>query len=218
MLNRQSQLLLSRRTALVGAGACGAMLLGAGPDQLRAAPDDLPRAILYEEDKASPTGQSFTGIAQWTVANSGASGSPVRASIAIPDRQLILKWTLQRNDDRSLPASHTIDLVFSATSDSPHGAIKDVPGVLMKADETARAAPFKAIAVKVSAGHFLVGLSNRETDRAINLELLKERDWFDIPMVYEDGGRAILAFEKGEAGKRVLGQVLAAWESASDTK
>jgi hypothetical protein len=29
-----------------------------------------------------------------------------------------------------------------------------------------------------------------------NVQLLKDRSWFDIPIVYTNGGRAILAMEK----------------------
>jgi hypothetical protein len=33
---------------------------------------------------------------------------------------------------------------------------------------------------------------------------LKERDWFDIPVVYNNNRRAILAMEKGATGERVF--------------
>ena len=39
------------------------------------------------------------------------------------------------------------------------------------------------LAVKVTDGFFLVGLSNVEADRTRNLQLLKERSWFDMPLV-----------------------------------
>ena len=36
-----------------------------------------------------------------------------------------------------------------------------------------------------------------DADRARNIQLLKEQAWFDIPMVYNDGRRTIIAIEKG---------------------
>ena len=59
----------------------------------------------------------------------------------------------------------------------------------------------------------LVGLSAVETEMQRNMELLKERGWFDIPIVYNNGRRAILAIEKGEAGARAFDAAFAAWES-----
>ena len=40
-----------------------------------------------------------------------------------------------------------------------------------------------------------------------NETLLKEGKWFDIPIVYENGNRAMLALEKDSAGERVFGEV-----------
>ena len=41
--------------------------------------------------------------------------------------------------------------------------------------------------------------------------LLKDRPWFDIPIVYNSGGRAILAMEKGTPGDRAFADAFAAW-------
>ena len=45
-----------------------------------------------------------------------------------------------------------------------------------------------------------------------NVQLLKDRSWFDIPIVYTNGGRAILALEKGTPGERAFADAFAAWE------
>jgi hypothetical protein len=34
-----------------------------------------------------------------------------------------------------------------------------------------------------------------------NLQLMKEQSWFDVPIIYGNGQRAILAFEKGVPGE-----------------
>ena len=48
-----------------------------------------------------------------------------------------------------------------------------------------------------------------------NLQLLKERAWFDIPIVYNNGRRAILALEKGNPGERAFEEAFKAWEQTS---
>jgi hypothetical protein len=59
---------------------------------------------------------------------------------------------------------------------------------------------------------FLIGLSAVDTDVQRNVQLLKDRSWFDIPIVYSHGGRAILAMEKGLPGDRAFAEAFAAWE------
>ena len=72
-------------------------------------------------------------------------------------------------------------------------------------------APLSGLAVKVTNNFFLVGLSSAEADVNRNLQVLKERAWFDIPVVYNNGRRAILAVEKGTPGDRVFAEAFRAW-------
>ena len=64
--------------------------------------------------------------------------------------------------------------------------------------------PLAGLAVKVTNGYFLIGLSAAEVDVQRNIEMLKQRDWLDIPIVYTSGKRAILAIEKGTPGQRAF--------------
>ena len=86
-----------------------------------------------------------------------------------------------------------------------------MPGVLMKQAEQTRGVPLAGLAVKVTPGFFLIGLSSLEADMQRNIQLLKERSWFDIPMVYANNRRAILAMEKGTPGERAFNEAFAAW-------
>ena len=81
----------------------------------------------------------------------------------------------------------------------------------MKSNEQARGTPLAGLAVKVTDGFFLVGLSNVDADRSRNLQLLKERSWFDVPLVYVNQRRAIIAIEKGAPGERAFNDAFAAW-------
>jgi hypothetical protein len=55
----------------------------------------------------------------------------------------------------------------------------------------------------------MIGLSNLDADKERNLQLLKECGWFDIPVVYNNNRRAILAMEKGT---RVFADAFKAWK------
>ena len=119
--------------------------------------------------------------------------------------------TLRRNTDKDLPASHTVEIVFTLPADFPHGSIANIPGVLMKQGESTRGIPLAGLAVKVTTNFFLIGLSSIDSDMQRNIQLLKERPWFDIPIVYGDGQRALIAIEKGTPGDRAFAEAFAAW-------
>lgn len=187
---------------------------GATTDQ--GAPAVAQRVVLYEEDPNNPQGRQYVGSAVWRTdtVSPGSGLAPeleVRADITIPDRNMTVTWTLRRNTDQALPASHTIEIMFNLPPDFPGGGIANVPGVLMKDSEQARGVPLAGLAVKVTNGFFLIGLSAVDTDVQRNTQLLKDKPWFDIPIVYTNGGRAILALEKGPPGDRAFADAFAAW-------
>jgi hypothetical protein len=60
-----------------------------------------------------------------------------------------------------------------------------------------------------------MGLSSAQVEMQRNIQLLKDRSWFDIPIVYGDGKRALIAVEKGPPGERAFTEAFAAWEQAA---
>ncbi|MFZ5680884.1 MAG: hypothetical protein EKK35_16485 [Bradyrhizobiaceae bacterium] len=173
------------------------------------------RVVLYDEDPSAPQGKQYVGSVIWrTEAVKVPAGQPpdigVRADIDIPERKIKMSLSIRRNTDASLPASHTAELTFVLPPDFGT-TIANVPGVLMKSNEQARGTPLAGLAVKVTDGFFLVGLSNVEADKARNLQLLKERSWFDIPLVYANQRRSIIAIEKGAPGERAFNEAFTAW-------
>ena len=128
------------------------------------------RVVLYDEDPSDPKGKQYVGSVVWrTEPIKAAAGQPadiaVRADIEIPDRKFKMTMSFRRNTDTSLPASHTAELTFILPPDFAGGGVSNVPGLLMKSNEQARGTPLAGLAVKVTDGFFLVGLSNVEADR-----------------------------------------------------
>ena len=186
---------------------------GARPE---AGPAVAQRVVLYQEDPSDASGKQYVGTAIWrtelVAAGPGqANDVAVRAEIEIPEPKMTVKWSLRRNTDKALPASHTIEIMFSLPQDSPNGGISNIPGILMKQAEQTRGMPLVGLAVKVTTGFFLIGLSSAEADVQRNIQLLKERAWFDVPVVYANGRRAIMAIEKGEPGERAFAEAFVAW-------
>ena len=174
------------------------------------------RAVLYEEDASNPQGRKFAGSTVWrTDTVSPGAGRPselvARADIKIPERGMTVTLSLRRNSDRSLPASHVIEVRFTLPPNFGGGGIGNVPGLLAKKSEQSRGKPLAGLATKVTAGFFMIGLSAVDPERQRNLQLLKDEGWFDIPIYYSSGERAILAVQKGQTGVRAFSDVFAAW-------
>jgi hypothetical protein len=175
------------------------------------------RVVLYEEDPADPQGKRYVGSAIWrtetiTPGPGTAPDLAVRADLEIPERRITMTFSLRRNSDQALPASHTIEVTFNLPADFPFGGISNVPGILMKQAEQTRGVPLAGSAVKVTNGFYLIGLSNSDAEKDRNVQLLKERAWFDIPVVYNNNRRAILAMEKGTPGERVFAEAFKVWK------
>jgi Caspase domain len=173
------------------------------------------RVVLYDEDPTDKRGKQYVGMVVWrTEQIKAANGQPdiaVRADIEIPDRKFKMTMSFRRNLDSSLPASHTVELTVILPADFTGGGVGNVPGILMKSNEQARGTPLAGLAVKVSDGFFLVGLSNVKADRVRNIQLLRERLWFDVPLVYANQRRAIIAIEKGPPGEQAFADAFSSW-------
>jgi len=187
-------------------------------EQQRPQPASSARAVLYEEDTTDPPGKRYVGSAVWRIATvtlkPGAAVDPaIRAEVEIPERGIAMTFALRRNPDQgqASQATHRIEVSFTLSAGFTSGGIHNVPGLLMKYSEQTRGAPLAALARKLDATSFQVDLSANEDDRQRNLRLLKERSWFDIPITFTNGRRAILAFEKGAAGEEAFDAVFTAW-------
>ncbi|MFG1399114.1 hypothetical protein [Roseixanthobacter pseudopolyaromaticivorans] len=175
------------------------------------------RAVLFEESASGPQGlQSYEGTVTWKTEtfNAGPGLPPdtgIRAELQIPERRMALSFVLRRNTDQTLPASHTIEIGFTLPADFPYGGITNVPGIRMKQAEGAQGAPLVGLSVRVNPTYFLVGLSAVPADRQRNIQLLQTRPWIDIPVVYTNNKRAIIAFEKGAPGEQAFQDAFTAW-------
>jgi hypothetical protein len=176
------------------------------------------KAILYEEPVAGAGGangevKAINAAVTWRFVEAGPNGPEVEASLQVPERNMTIRFTLHKNSDDTLPASHLVEVVVDTPADFPGQAIGSIPRIVLKPTEEERGQPLVGAAAKVADGFFWIALSAAEPDIASNLSLIRERNWIDLPFVYENGQRAILTFEKGTPGERVFEKALAAWST-----
>jgi hypothetical protein len=65
----------------------------------------------------------------------------------------------------------------------------------------------------VTKNLFWIGLESSPADRAQNLEAIRTRGWIDIPILYDNGRRAVLTIEKGTEGRSAFEAAFAAWDT-----
>jgi hypothetical protein len=177
------------------------------------------KAIFYEERTNVAEGSAEPGTVVWSLGKeSPGEGLPEEAAIhaeaTIPGKDVELRMTIRRNVDKTLPASHIIELIFLTPENFDGGGIDKVLRFALKGTEEDPGSQLLAIPpAKVAPGYFLVGLNDSKAEIETNLGLLKREQWIDVPVVYENGRRALITLEKGIPGDKVFDEVIKTWQS-----
>lgn len=202
----------------------GTPAAGAAPGTAPAAPSTTPAAtaavtgekiFLYEERIGQSSPAAVEGSVSWSLQNeAGANGHAepvVQGRISVPDRGLTALITFKRNSDASLPASHLVEFVFSLPPGFEGGSIDSVQRISLKQTEQDRGDALIAVPAKITPDFHMIALNDFPDARSRNLELLKGRNWIDVPLVYTTGRRALLTLQKGEAGAKAFNDAIAQW-------
>jgi hypothetical protein len=174
------------------------------------------QAFFYEERSGQEAGSAKKGTVVWSVVQeSPGEGEPaepaIRADVTIPENNIRLRMTIRRNTDKSLPASHLVEMIFSVPQNFPGGAIDNVQRVTFKDTEQSAGSPLIAIPNKIADNLFIVALNDARTAIDTNMTLMRRQQWIDIPITYRTGRRALITVEKGVPGDKVFNDVLRAW-------
>jgi hypothetical protein len=187
------------------------------------APDAQPlgvqqKMILYEERLGQQSLEVKPGTVVWTLVSEPSGDGPdeqvIRGEINNPEKGLSALLTIKRNTDPSLPASHLVEIVFALPADFDGGSIDQLQRIALKQTEADQGTPLIAVPAKITQDFYMVALNDLEEARSTNVELLRDRSWIDIPVVYANGRQALITLEKGTSGTEVFNQALDAWARA----
>jgi len=172
-----------------------------------------PQSLLLEEQAGGAAGAvPYTGGVEWSRGTDELGHPTIVAEASSPARNLDVEVLLRRNADDNLPASHLMEVNFTVSDSFVGGSIANLPGVLLKNEELVQGQPLTGASARIVGNSFLFALSSAsDLDVENNLNLLENREWIDLAMVYGTGRRAILTLEKGEDGDAIFDDVLAAW-------
>jgi hypothetical protein len=176
------------------------------------------RAVLYiEPADASQPPRGIQGRVSWRVeAQNAGQGQQletvIRADTEIPDVGLSLVFTIRRNTDAAFPASHIVGMRFQRSADDGNGAVREAGVPQFKTEENERGAPLSAITSALGENLFVSALSRVPIEVERNVELIRSRNWIDIPVRFASGKRGIIAFEKGLSGDQRIAEGFRAWQ------
>lgn len=174
------------------------------------------KMFLYEERIGQTAPTAIEGSVSWSLqrepAQNGGPAEPVvQGRITVPGRGLTALLTVKRNNDSSLPASHLIEIVFAVPPDFEGGAIDSVLRIAMKQTEQDRGNALVAVPAKITDDFHMIALNDFPDAQRTNLELLRSRNWIDIPLAYRNGRRALLTLQKGPDGVKAFDEAIREW-------
>ncbi len=176
------------------------------------------KAVFYEEKTGTEEGTVDQGAVVWSVVqDSPGTGQPeepaIRAEITVPEKSIKLRLTIKRNADKTLPASHIIEMVFSVPEGFSGGSVEGVQRVTFKDTEQAPGNPLVGVPASFGEGFFLIALTDEKTAIEANMALMTRQSWIDIPLTYKSGRRALISIEKGLPGDKVFQDVFKVWQA-----
>jgi hypothetical protein len=186
-------------------------------------PSTIPvgqRAIFYEERTNVSEASAEPGSIVWSLIQESPGGDQppepaIRAEATIPGKDVQLRMTIRRNADRTLPASHIIEVIFLTPQGFEGGGIDSVLRISMKGSEQEAGSPLLGIPAKIADGFFLIALNDTKQEIEANTSLLRNQSWIDLPVQYKSGRRALFTMEKGIPGQKVFDEAIKAWQAAS---
>jgi hypothetical protein len=170
------------------------------------------QSLLLEASATGTTGAvPFSGTVEWREGVDELGLPTLIGHASIPARNLGVDVTIRKNSDPSLPASHLMEVDFQVSDTFIGGTVANLPGVLLKDQELVPGTPLVGASARVVGNSFLFALSATPADATTNTDLLENRKWMDLAVVYGTGRNAIITLEKDDDAQALFDKVFTAW-------
>lgn len=178
------------------------------------------KAFLFETAAGSKKPAASGNVAWSVVETSPAPDQPpeasIHAEIAIPTDGLRATISLTRNLDKTLPATHLIEIIFDLSEGYQGGGIASVEGINFLNGAQGASDPMVGSIVKIAPNVFLFALSDLPAAVKKHRQMMSDPDMIEIPFVYDSGRRAALRLVAGSTGTKVFGKALQEWAQTAD--
>ena len=165
----------------------------------------------HSRSDSPPPSEAYHGAAIWE--ETVWDGQPaIRATLTFDDPRATITLTIHENFDPELPVSQMVEILFSDAI-AP-AVVERIPHLAVKGLGQEGSRSLAGIAVAVTERLFWIALSDDPDDVAQNIELLRDSTSIELPLRFAGGAEALLTFETGASGDRVIDMVTAKWEAS----
>lgn len=167
------------------------------------------RAFMVLEVQGSSPNQ-FEGKTTWSFApDPSLKGQrSLRAAITFPQAQMSIDFSIARNTDAAINASHTVMVVFETLIEN----VKEMSAVEWRDRENQAGTLLAGIVVPIQENVFMIGLDKGEAALARNLDLMRSQKWMVFEFRLVNGRRGAILVEKGATGEQAISDALASWK------
>jgi hypothetical protein len=170
------------------------------------------RASLYEPPaEAGGRATERRGALIWRKTTSSDKKTPaISGTFEFPDARLNAVLLIEKNNDPALPATHNLSLLFTPLEGATLG-IREVLSIEMRDDLQKLGVRLDGVRAQPIENMVLIGLSSGAQSVGKNVPALREQPWIYVDLVFSDGRRGAMIFEKGAAGSKVFDEVFGNW-------
>ena len=170
--------------------------------------------FLFEEVGDRLPEMRVAGKARWQLVKAATEGglSPlpvVYAELDVPGR-FNARLKFQRSAHESWPATYALDLNFRRRASL---FIHDVQGIELSSGMERRILKTTRRVHVKNNQHFIVDLLDKSEDGQRNVDIIRGAEWVELPIVYDNGMRAVLAISLGSLAKKSFDQAISAWST-----
>lgn len=171
----------------------------------------ISRAFMVLEAQAGSPSQ-FEGRVMWSFApDPGLRGQKsLRAAIEFANSPLKVDFSIARNNDATLNASHTVMVLFEGAN-GPE-SIREMSAVEWRERENQTGTLLSGVTVPVQDNVFMIGLERADATQARNLDMLRSQKWMVFEYRMANGRRGAILVEKGAGGEKAVAEALTEWK------
>jgi hypothetical protein len=183
----------------------------ATPPAAQAVPAAGSRAFMVLEAQGTAPNQ-FEGRVNWSFAPDPAvpGAKALRATIDFQNAGLAVDFSIARNTDTALNASHTVMVIFEPKNGT--GNVREMSAVEWRERENQVGVTLAGIVVPVQDNIFMIGLDKTDAALARNLGLLQNQKWMVFEIRLANARRGAILVEKGPNGDKAVAEALAEWK------
>ena len=170
----------------------------------------IGRAFMVLEPTPGAPSQ-FEGRVNWSYQADNTLGGQksLRALIEFPSAQLNVDFSISRNTDSGLGASHIVMVIFDGRNGL--GNVLEMSAVEWRERENQVGGLLNGTVVPIQTNVFMIGLDKAEANVTRNLDLLQSQKWMVFEFRLENGRRGAALVEKGLSGDKAIADALRDW-------